>query len=171
MTITQEELKKLLHYDPETGVFIRKVSTAKRMKIGDVAGWITLSNGKSYIRMSISYKPYLAHRLAWLYMTGRFPSGEIDHINGNGLDNRFNNIREVLPQINMMNKRVYASNKSGISGVYWHNRDHVWSSSISINNTRVNLGCFDNIFDAACARKSAEFIYGFHENHGSIRPL
>lgn len=171
MTITQEELKRLVSYDPETGIITRKISTANRIKIGDVAGWIQISNGKSYIRMSISNRLHLAHRLAWLYITGSFPNGEIDHINGNGLDNRFCNLRDVIPNDNMLNKRIYQNNKSGMTGISWHNRDNIWSSQIGINGRRIHLGYSKNLFDAVCARKNAEIKYCFHKNHGSDRPL
>lgn len=171
MTITQEELKRLLHYDPMTGIITRKISTANRIKVGDIAGWIKISNGKSYIRMSISNRLYLAHRLAWLYITGSFPNGEIDHVNGNGLDNRFSNLRDVMSADNMLNKRIYKNNKSGATGVLYRDRDSAWVSSIGYNGKRIFIGQFNNLFDAVCARKNAEIMYGYHKNHGTNRPL
>lgn len=170
--ITQEELKKLLHYDPETGIFTWLKTAARRLKIGQIAGSIRKDkDGKSYTLISVNNKRYLAHRLSWLYTHGEFPDEEIDHISGDGIDNRLCNLRSVSRSENCKNMRRNSKNKSGITGVIWRKDASKWAVQISSGRKKINLGLFNNIFDAACARKNAEIKYEFHKNHGSNRPL
>jgi hypothetical protein len=90
--ITQSELKELLHYDKDTGVFTWLVAKGGRVKPGQVAGAITTSKaGKSYILIQISGKKYMAHRVACLYVYGTFPENEMDHIDGQGMNNKWVN--------------------------------------------------------------------------------
>lgn len=169
--ITQEELKKILHYDPETGVFTR-LKSGHGVCAGAVAGYVSrTSNGKSYIKISVKNKQYHAHRLAWMYVTGKFPLDEIDHINGQGTDNRFINMRAISSAENGKNMRRSSTNTSGVCGVSWFERDKCWRAQIRINRRTKHLGYFDTIIHAADARKNAEAKYGFHQNHGSDRPL
>lgn len=169
MTITQEELKKLLHYDTETGIFTWiDIKRKKRLIAGSV---YNMSNGKKYLIIKFNMLRYGAHRLAWLYVMGKFPDNEIDHIDGNGLNNRIINLRDVTRSENKKNTRLVNTNNSGVCGVFFDKSRNNWRSSITTNGRVITIGRFNNIFDAACARKSAEFVYGFHENHGSIRPL
>lgn len=170
MTITQEELKKLLNYDPETGIF-KWICNKRRSNGSGCAGTLVYRNGKRYMQISIDSKKYYAHRLAWLYMYSEFPHNTIDHINGNGLDNSVSNLRDVTIVDNRRNHRKYNTNKSGLVGVCWDNTYKKWKSYINLYGVLKNIGHYDNIFDAACARKSAQHKYGFHKNHGSDRPL
>jgi hypothetical protein len=170
--VTQEELKKWLQYDPETGVFTWISKPNRRLNLGTSAGCACgTKGGKSYIRIMINGKLYHAHRLAFLYTTGSFPEHEVDHINGNGTDNRFCNLRIVDRSNNAKNLRMKSTNKSGVCGVVWHEDRNKWQSFIKIKNKTKYIGLFDSIFEAAAARKSAELLYKFHENHGSARPL
>lgn len=171
MTITQKELKKLLHYDPETGIF-RWIVKGKGIK-KEIAGCVRKDKkvGKSYLLIRINWKLYRSHRLAWLYMHGELPANDIDHEDGNGLNNKLNNLRSVNRSENMKNMRLRVNNITGICGVHWNKKYSRWESYIKVNKKKMNLGYFDNIFDAACIRKSAETIYMYHKNHGSIRPL
>lgn len=166
--ITQSQLKKQLHYSPETGVFTWLISKGRLCKAGDVAG--SLSSGKpnacGYIKIMISGKSYGAHRLAYLYVTGCFPKNETDHLNGNKSDNRFINLRCVTRQENLKNKSKYKCNKSGFIGVGWHKRDKVWVASIRLNKKLIHLGNFKNLSDAVKVRIDAELSHGFHINHG-----
>lgn len=161
--ITQSELKELLHYDPDTGLFLRCGK-----KVGRV---LNCGSKKRYIGISLKSKTYRAHRLAWLYVYGKFPSGDIDHINGNGFDNRIKNLRDVDRQTNMRNSRRKSTNKSGVTGVTWDSKRLKWYASIMVGYKTISLGRHDDIKDAIAARKNAELKYGFHPNHGSDRPL
>ena len=98
--LTQERLKQLLNYDPETGIFTRIISVSSNALKGDIAGWI---NGHGYRQLSIDYKKYDCHRLAFLYMLGKLPNEEVDHINHIRSDNRWINLREVTRHENKKN--------------------------------------------------------------------
>lgn len=170
--ITQERLKYLLEYNPDTGVFTRKIGR-KGVKKGAEAGCIVkgVIVGKSYRRISIDYKIYAAHRLAWLYMTGEMPPDQIDHIDGNGLNNKWKNLRSVSAHENKKNKRLPVNNSSGFCGVAWNKVCKKWRALIQVNGKSKHLGMFKDKSDAIKARVAANIKYGFHENHGQIRPL
>ena len=107
--LTQTRLKEVLDYNPETGIFTRKVKQSG-VKQGQVSGSLTR---EGYMVTSIDTKTYKCHRLAWLYITGMWPIGQIDHINGNRSANYFNNLRDVSKQKNIENQRkAQRSNKS-----------------------------------------------------------
>lgn len=84
---------------------------------------------------------------------------EIDHKNGNKLDNRRINLRESTRQQNVWNSSIRKDNYSGIPGVHWHKQFKKWHSYIGFNKKRISLGCFHCLFDACCARKAAELKY------------
>lgn len=160
---TQEFLKTLLHYDPETGVFRWKANINSRARIGVKAGTI---NGGGYRQIAYKGKSYRGHRLAWLYMTGEAPEGEIDHIDHNRANNAWSNLRLVSTQENKQNLSMMKNNKSGITGVYWKEKSGRWRALIGGSKNRITLGDYKNLFDAVCARKSAELRLGYHRNHG-----
>lgn len=167
MTITQEDLKKLLHYDPDTGVFTWIVDRNPGIKKGQRAGYVCSDGrGKKYISIGIKGKYYKSHRLVWLYVNGFFPSDQIDHIDGNGCNNSLKNLREVSNRENCRNRKIYSFNKSGYTGVSWYTPRNKWIARINNNKRTIHLGYFDNINDAISARKSAERELSYHENHG-----
>ena len=160
--ITQSELKRLFHYDQETGLFTRLVRTTNSVHIGDVAG--TMYSG--YCCIKINNKIYKAHRLLWLYMYGEWPKEHIDHINHDRGDNRLVNIREASRWENNKNASMRKDNTSGVTGVMWHKGQKEWVACISINKKlRQIFGSID-FFEAVCARKSAENQHDYHPNHG-----
>lgn len=170
--ITQSELKELFYYDPETGMVTRKIKTSRRTKMGGIVGSLFTSGaGKKYLRTQIGEKQYRLHRLIWLYVTGEFPPYEIDHVDGCGVNNKWSNLRSVTGQINKQNMRKYITNSSGVSGIEWHKSHARWRVRIGLGEHRKHVGYYDNLFDAACARKSAERLHNYHINHGSDRPL
>ena len=157
--INQGRLKNFLHYDPETGVFKWKIASARCIKIGDVAGTI---NNNGYIHIRIRQKPYMAHRLAWLYTYGKFPENHMDHINGLRNDNRIINLRAVTQAENNRNNSVYKNNISGYIGVCWDTEKNRWRVSI----TGVNYGRFKSKSAAIAKAKEVYKELGFHKNHG-----
>lgn len=114
--LTQARLKELFDYSPETGVFTRK-SAVSQCKAGDSAGSL---DPIGYLRISVDGNPFWAHRLAWLYVTGSFPLGLIDHINRVKTDNRILNLRDVTQRENVANSGLSRKNTSGHKGVSWH---------------------------------------------------
>jgi len=170
--INQERLRDVLHYDPDSGDFTWLNPTSFRVRIGDTAGYHHKTpDGKTYIQTAVDGDKHYAHRLAWFYMTGEFPVDQIDHINGDGTDNRWCNLRQVTHRENSKNQKLRSTNTSGVTGVYWDTKREKWCASITIKGKTVSLGRFDILSDAVDARSRAEIEYGFHENHGSVRSL
>lgn len=161
--ITQERLKELFYYNPQFGIFVRKVSTSTNAKVGDIAGHL---NVNGYIRMSVDCKAYQAHRLVFLYMNGEFPEHQVDHIKGVRADNRWSQLTAATDTENQKNAKKRIDNTSGITGIYWHKSRKKWMPRISIDGKQRHLGRFTDFFEACCIRKSAELKHGYHENHG-----
>lgn len=138
MTLTVEKLKESVHYDPITGVFIRIKKTSNRIKIGDVAG---SKDHYGYLRFNVQSKVYKAHRLAWLYMTGDWPKLEIDHINCNPADNRFDNLREANRTKNMQNQRhAKGFSKTGVLGA--SPQRGRYKAQIQVNGNKQHIGMY-----------------------------
>lgn len=168
--LTQENLKEIINYNPDTGVFTWSKNRGGLIKIGAIAGTNkTDRRGKAYQHIQINKKIYRAHRLAWLYMNGEWPN-QIDHADGNGLNNIFKNLSNVTHRVNHRNTRLRSTNKSGFCGVIFQKRDKNWRAQIKIDGIMIHLGCFKEIDDAIDARKKANKEYNFHENHGKQRP-
>ena len=159
--ITQEELKKLVKYNPKTGIFTRLVDVANR-KAGDPVGSVDYHG---YVQTSIHGHMYKVHRLVFLYMTGEIPD-QVDHINHIRTDNRWENLRSADGFINQKNKGVQCNNTSGTLGVWWHKQRSKWAAEIKVKGKKIHLGIFKSKDDAIKARKLAEERYGFHPNHG-----
>lgn len=155
--LTQEYLKKYLNYDPDTGIFTWIDHFAPNIKprlIGKRAGsvWNNLGKGFSpyysrtlHIRDSpkAKSKGYAEHHLAWLYVTGEFPpTGFIDHINGNALDNRWNNLRSATRAQNQANIGLRKSNKTGYKGVHYVPKADKYCAQFMREGTRYSLGHF-----------------------------
>ena len=151
--LTQARLKELLRYDQETGIFTRLVRTASWVKVGDTAG---CQHNCGYLKIGVSGKEYLAHRLAWLYMTGRWPSEEIDHRNGMREDNRWLNLREATTSENAQNLAVRSNNKSGLTGVIWYARYKKWQAQIQSRGQQTYLGRFEDKHAAYAAYLAAK---------------
>jgi hypothetical protein len=138
--VTQAQLHHLFDYNPETGIFTRKVKTSNSVKVGDIAG---SDNGNKYIKFCVNSKLEFAHRMAWLYVYGLIPKGNIDHINGNPSDNRISNLRLVNQSQNMQNTNKWKTNTSGYKGVTWAKDKNKWVAQIWKNHKRHYLGSFD----------------------------
>lgn len=112
--INVERLKQLLHYEPENGIFTWRIANSPRVIVGDIAGNVL----RGYRDIGIDGSNYKAHRLAWLYVHGAWPTMRIDHINGVKDDNRISNLRDVSQATNNQNRRAASSRStSGFLGV------------------------------------------------------
>lgn len=112
--LTAEVVRSLFVYDAESGLFTRRIRINKAAA-GSKVGWF---NACGYLQATIGQKKYRLHRLAWLYMTGEWPVGEVDHLNGVRTDNRWANLRDVSKLANHQNMRVAKiTSKTGLIGV------------------------------------------------------
>lgn len=148
-TLTQARLKVLLHYDPETGHFTWRV-TRNQTAIGSRAG---SPSGDGYIRIKVDGQLQRAHRLAFLYMTGEFPPNQVDHINRDRTDNRWENLRPATRRENEGNKGLRRDNTSGHRGVSWFKPAKKWAAYGYRNGRRVHLGYFASLEEAAAAAR------------------
>lgn len=183
-----DELRQLLHYDPETGDFIWKSrpeamfrpseGAVRRTAAWSANKWNTRYAGQpalikrragGYLCGSIFNVVVAAHRVAWALHYGEWPKGEIDHINGDPSDNRIANLRDVSHSENMRNQRRYRNCRSGVTGVSWYAANKRWVAEMQHEGKRLALGSFSSFDEAVTARKEAERRLGFHENHGSAR--
>ena len=154
--ITQEYLKSILEYNPETGDFTWKIKTKNGKKhIGDIAGYL---DKKGYISIQINGIGYLAHRLAWFYMTGNWPIHEIDHKNRIRNNNRIENLRDVTRTINGHNQGMFITNTTGFKGVYLC-KNGKYRAGISLNDKIMWLGTFFTPEEASVAYESAKLFY------------
>lgn len=153
------ELRQLLHYCEATGVFTWRVSR-KRVRAGDTTGVRLNSHG--YKRIKIDGVLYLAHRLAWLYVHGAWPSEQIDHINGDRADNRISNLRLANNRQNQQNQKLRINNASGFKGASWNARRRKWIAQISVEGRKTYLGAFETAHEAHAAY-AAKAAAKFHE--------
>lgn len=136
--LTAQHARSLLEYDPETGHFKWSKKTARRTSQGAQAGTVSK---EGYVSIMIMYRAYKAHRLAWLYVHGTWPTAPIDHINGDPGDNRIANLRLATPLLNTQNnRRARVNNQSGFLGVAQVKGG--WRSQISVGRQRIELGTY-----------------------------
>lgn len=145
-------MKDYLSYNPDTGIFTWLVDRTTQTRAGDVAGSV---KHDGYIAIGLHRKHYKAHRLAWLFTYGVWPTHQIDHINGNKSDNRITNLREATAAENHQNRKKPRTNTSGYIGVY-KDVSGKWAARIRINPNRIFLGLFDTPEKAAEAYKNAK---------------
>jgi hypothetical protein len=163
MNLTSEYLKTVLHYDPHTGVFTNRTYRSSRARIGMTSGAL---DKDGYRIIVIHYIHHKAHRLAFLYMDGVMPCDQVDHINRKEDDNRWVNLRAVDNQVNHMNMPMLRNNRSGVNGVTWDSVNGKWKAQVTVRKRQRWIGRFDNLFDAAAARISAQNRLGFSDRHG-----
>jgi len=154
--LTHERLLALLHYDPETGVWRWRITLGSHGHAGSEAGYIKRgSHGPHYRYIGVNGESYLAHRLAWLYMTGSWPIGHIDHRDCDGLNNRWANLREATHSQNAGNKARFKNNTSGFKGVTFNKGCQKFQAQIHFNRKLIYLGLYDTPEAAAAAYAAA----------------
>lgn len=152
--LTRERALELLTYDPIIGNLYNRVSRYG-VKAGTMAG--TISNG--YWHVQIDYTIYKAHRLIWFMQSDSWPENIIDHIDGNGLNNAWKNLREATYSENAQNRGPSKRNTSGKVGVHPIKANGLWGAEIRAHNKKINLGCFECKDEAIAARCEAEKHY------------
>lgn len=138
--ITQTELKELLTYNTDTGLFTWNALTNPRMRSNGVAGY-TRSNG--YVLLKLKGRQHLAHRLAWLYVHGHFPDGLLDHIDRDPSNNRIANLRIATSVQNGGNRAINRTNTSGYRGVSYNTAARKFYAFMNTDNKNTYLGSFD----------------------------
>jgi len=151
--LNAERLREHLHYDPETGVMTRLIGQGAGERVGCVMK-------QGHLRCRVGNIEHLLHRLAFLYMTGRWPSHEIDHINGDPADNRWQNLREATHHTNQQNRRRANKNsKSGLLGASWRKDRGHWCARILVGKRYLYLGRFETAEEAHAAYIEAKRIH------------
>ena len=168
--LTQERLKELLHYDPETGIFTWLIRTSYRVAVGAAAGSRAVHRGgREVIQISLDKKLYLAHRLAWLYVYGHWPSADIDHIDRCSTNNAVSNLRCATRKQNMENTGLQSNNTSGFKGVSWGKELCKWVAHIQHNRKQIHLGSFDTPEEASLACEAArDKLFTHHKQASSV---
>jgi hypothetical protein len=151
------DFRECVSYNPKTGILLWKKSLSNRSKVGSRFG--ANIDGKGYYRAVFKGKQYRTHRLAWFHYYGEMPDGLIDHINGDRLDNRIENLRIADETLNARNCLRSKNNTSGHTGVTRHKAAKKWVAQITVSYKNVYLGLFDSLDDAVAARKKAEAQY------------
>lgn len=169
MELTQERLKELLSYDPLTGVFVwheREIRAGSERTdkswnskyAGKQAGQVYGPDGLERVRISVDKVRYLAHRLAWLWMTGSWPNKEIDHKDMDPLNNKWSNLREATHSQNAMNRRGRSKYAKGVT---IHRPSGLFQVRIHSNKVCKSLGYFKTIEAASAAyTTAAQKIHG-----------
>lgn len=162
--LTQQRLRTLLSYEPETGDFRWLVNKSSRARAGSAAA---SRHNAGYLAVRIDGTAYLLHRLAWLYVHGRWPQDQVDHINGDRADNRLVNLRECSNAENCQNVRPHRDG-AGTLGVSLDKRRGRWQAGIGINGERRFLGYFATKEEAGAAYRAAKArLHQFHKQSGA----
>ena len=159
----QDELKALLHYDPPTGMFRWRYARRNKSLPWDVAGSV-LKQG--YVQITVNGERHVAHRLAWIYMTGKEPPEQIDHIDLDKSNNSWCNLRAADNTTNHWNEAIRSTNKSGHKGVWWHRQSGKWEAAVRVNGKQHTVGRYERIEDAVKAVKQyREQHHGEYARH------
>jgi len=166
--LTYERANESLRYDAETGKLYWRVNRGGRAKYGDEAGCVLFSTRSRtpYRVIRVYGGRYLAHRIAWLLHYGVWPKQGIDHIDGDGLNNRIGNLRDVPASINHRNARKPRNNTSGVTGVSWHKQAGKWQAQVGVDGKIKSLGLYTEISDAEAVVQKFRARHGFTERHG-----
>jgi hypothetical protein len=161
--LTQARLHELLAYDMNTGVFTWKVRRGGKATVGAVAGRLDTHGHR---QITIDGVLYLAHRLAWLYVHGVWPTVQIDHRDTAKDNNRISNLRLATRSEQMRNRGPMATNTSGFKGVSWHKKSGKWRAQIWQNGTSRTIGHYATTEEAAAAYAAEAY-----EHHGEFARL
>lgn len=156
---TLDQVSRLLSYDPITGI-LTWLDDCHKHKLGQIAGY-KAKHGYIVVNLFANGKRsgYYAHRIAWLLVTGEWPSKHIDHIDMDGTNNKWNNLRLATRTQNKGNMQAYKNNSSGYKGVIrWNGK---WRAKVQKNGKQVHAGTFDTPEQASEAYlKKARELYG-----------
>lgn len=154
MNLTKERVRELLNYDPATGIFSWRIAKGN-VKAGSTTG---CPDRSGHLMIGVDSRLYMAHRLAWLYYYGDWPTDQIDHRNGVRDDNRITNLREASGSENQQNVSKRAGASSRFLGVTWHANAKKWQAKIQHRRKKLHLGYFEteNAAHSAYLKAKAE---------------
>lgn len=152
--LTRDQVLAKVRYFKTSGLF-RWVEHRDAWRVGQIAQRIT---SKGYVQIYLYGHCYLAHRLAWLVMTGSWPEEEIDHRDGDPMNNKWRNLRPASEGQQRQNIRA-RGNKSGYTGVYWSNRWQTWIAYITVNYRKIYLGSSRNVHEAGRIRAAGKLVH------------
>lgn len=173
--VNVKHLLEAVRYNPETGALSwlprpeshftskRAFSTWNTSYAGKPA--FTTKTGNGYRKGTFNSVELLAHRVAWLLISGAWPEGDIDHVDGDRSNNAARNLRSVTRAENLRN-RGWKGNRQGALGVYYHKASNTYAARIYVDGRAKSLGYFKTVEEAKHARIAAERVHGYHENHG-----
>jgi hypothetical protein len=177
--ITARMVGELVKYDPATGALVWRSRDARHFRCSSLRDCATKAacwNGKlagrsvrqsgDFRATTIFGKRFQLTALIWAVVHGRWPSGVVDHADGDGANNRLANLREVSVAENNRNRRVPSNNSSGFIGVHWCKRHEKWIARITLAGKKVHIGSFDTAEAAHAARLKVQITSGYHANHG-----
>lgn len=183
---TPDELRQLLRYEPDTGRFfwltrpeddprmLRRLTRNWNARFAGKEAFLTISK-RGYYSCTLVNRHVYAHRAAWAIHHGHWPDGPIDHIDGDPLNNRIENLRVVTDLENRRNVRPYSGSirksRTGCVGVWWDDKRKAYQAYITLRGKRINLGRHSAFEDAQKVRKQAEQDLGYHPNHGDFSRL
>ena len=156
--LSPEFIREIFSYEKDTGILRWKTCFTKRIQIGKAVGWI---DEQGRIKIRIFGKDYMAHRLIWVWMTGKWPEYEIDHRDEVKSNNRWKNLREATPSQNHRNRGPQKNNTSGYKGVTYVAHRKRYIAGVKLNGYRHNLGSFmtaEEAYFAYC--KAAARLHG-----------
>jgi hypothetical protein len=178
MELTTEVLRELLDYDKETGIFTWKArerswfKTERSFKMwntryaGKAAGYVYKNlTGYPSLTIRVFGRLWLAHRIAFIWMGKALPD-QVDHLNRNSIDNRWENLLASSAKENMKNLSMMRNNTSGVTGVYWNKASGKWMARVKINGKFRYLGYFTDLQEAAKSVEAFRAANGFSEGHG-----
>ena len=178
--ITPDMCRQLLRYEPDTGrLFWRERTPDMMLPSPRSAEWrcrnwnVAHAGKEAFLKLhrgrlygTIFNVRFFAHRVIWAITQGSWPEDQIDHINGDPLDNRIVNLRAVSHLENQRNMKLRSTNVSGANGVNWSKQTGKWSVKIRDGKRYLSLGHYADLAEAVAVRRRAEAEIGYHPNHG-----
>lgn len=162
-------VNEIFTYNKELGKLYWNIKKQK-VKIGSEVGTIIYRKSNSYLYVRVENKLYAVHRIIWFIENGKWPSDQIDHIDGDGLNNKIENLRDVRQSANMRNRKMSSNNKTGGTGVTIRKSKlkglRYRSEIVDNNGKNIHLGTFDTLEEAILAREDKFYEYGYTEWHG-----
>lgn len=176
--LSVDDVRRALDYNPETGSFTWKPRPDSDFASKRAAGSyrtqfegrpaLTCIGVNGYQEGRLKGAGITGHRVAFVLMTGEWPSDQVDHINGNRSDNRWCNLRSASQTVNSRNMAMQSRNTSGRIGIHFDHGRKKWVAQGRAEGRHYNLGRFDTMEAAITARTRFETEFGFHPNHGRI---